>query len=99
MHPEPPHTDVARDPLLDGRDTLRLVKLRLTLTLITVAILPIAAVAPLVRGVAEEARVAHHQHLESAAGQVSANVGRELDAIGAAATKLYADPKVVAASA
>ena len=36
--------DPARDPILDGRDSLRLVKLRLGLTLIAVAILPIAAV-------------------------------------------------------
>ena len=48
--------DTARDPILDGRDSLRLVKLRLGLTLIAVAILPIAAVSPLVRAVAEEAR-------------------------------------------
>ena len=41
MHPDSPQTDVTRDPILDGRDSLRLVKLRLALTLITVAILPI----------------------------------------------------------
>jgi len=32
MHPEPPAHDVSRDPILDGRDSLRLVKLRLALT-------------------------------------------------------------------
>src|SRR5438093_187258 len=53
MHPDQPHSDFSRDPILDGRDSLRLVKLRLALTLITVAILPIAAVSPLVRAAAE----------------------------------------------
>jgi len=98
MHPEPSHHDVARDPILDGRDSLRLVKLRLALTLITVAILPIAAVSPLVRAVAEGARMAHHQRLEAEAGQVSANVERELEAIGTAASKLFADSKIAAAT-
>ena len=63
MQPDPNQHEVPRDPVLDGRDSLRLVKLRLALTLIAVAILPIAAVSPLVRAVAEEARVAHHERL------------------------------------
>ena len=99
MHPEPSHHDVARDPILDGRDSLRLVKLRLALTLITVAILPIAAVSPLVRAAADEARMAHHQRLETVAGVVALNVTREIDAIAGAASKLLADPKVAAATA
>jgi diguanylate cyclase (GGDEF)-like protein len=99
MHPEPSHHDVSRDPILDGRDSLRLVKLRLALTLITVAILPIAAVSPLVRAAAEGARMAHHQHLETVASVVALNVDHEIDAIAGAASKLLADPKVVAATA
>ena len=99
MHPEPSHHDVVRDPILDGRDSLRLVKLRLALTLITVAILPIAAVSPLVRAAADEARMAHHQRLETVAGVVAQNVEQELDAIVGAASKLLADPKVAAADA
>ncbi|HJW21786.1 MAG TPA: bifunctional diguanylate cyclase/phosphodiesterase [Candidatus Limnocylindrales bacterium] len=95
MHPEPPH-DVTRDPILDGRDSLRLVKLRLALTLITVAILPVAAVAPLVRAVAEEARVAHHLRLEAQAGQASTTIGRELDAISTATDQLASDPAILA---
>src|SRR3954451_18348937 len=97
MHPDPPHLDVTRDPILDGRDSLRLVKLRLALTLITVAILPVAAVAPLVRAVAEEARIAHHLRLEAQAGEASGTIGHELDAIVAAGASLAADPEVVAA--
>jgi diguanylate cyclase (GGDEF)-like protein len=99
MHPDPPHPDVTRDPILDGRDSLRLVKLRLALTLITVALLPVAAVAPLVRAVAEEARVAHHLRLEAQAGEASGTFSREVDAILAAGAVLVADPVVAAAAA
>src|SRR5512135_1841679 len=99
MHPEPPQHDVSRDPILDGRDSLRLVKLRLALTLITVAILPVAAVAPLIRAVAEESRVAHHLRLEAQAGQASTTVERELDAITTATNQLASDPAILAAAA
>jgi diguanylate cyclase (GGDEF)-like protein len=99
MHPDPPQTDVSRDPILDGRDSLRLVKLRLALTLITVAILPIAAVSPLVRAAAEEARVAHHQRLESEASQVTTTFQREIHGVEAMSAGLMADPRVLAASA
>ena len=98
MHPDPPQTDVSRDPILDGRDSLRLVKLRLALTLITVAILPIAAVSPLVRAAAEEARVAHHQRLESEASQVTTTFQREVQGVEAMSASLLADPRVLAAS-
>jgi len=98
MHPDSPQTDVTRDPILDGRDSLRLVKLRLALTLITVAILPIAAVSPLVRAAAEEARLAHHQRLESEASQVTTSFQRELSAIETTANGLIADPSVLAAA-
>ena len=97
MHPDPPQTDVSRDPILDGRDSLRLVKLRLALTLITVAILPIAAVSPLVRAAAEEARVAHHQRLESEASQVTTTFAREVNGVKLMSANLLADPRVLAA--
>src|SRR5258708_10365745 len=74
MHPEAQHHDVLRDPILDGRDSLRLVKLRLALTLIAVAVLPIAAVSPLVRAVAEEARATHHDRLPAQAAGISVEV-------------------------
>ncbi|HKB29059.1 MAG TPA: GGDEF domain-containing protein, partial [Candidatus Limnocylindrales bacterium] len=99
MHPDPPQNDVSRDPILDGRDSLRLVKLRLALTLITVAILPIAAVSPLVRAAAEEARVAHHQRLESEASQVTTTFDREVHGVQTMSASLLADPRVLAASA
>src|SRR3989442_1052815 len=98
MHPDTPQTDFTRDPILDGRDSLRLVKLRLALTLITVAILPIAAVSPLVRAAAEEARVAHHQRLESEASQVTTTFDREVHGVQTMSASLLAHPRVLAPS-
>src|SRR5580765_5206276 len=94
MHPDPPHQDVSRDPILDGRDSLRLVKLRLALTLIAVAVLPIAAVSPLVRAVAEEARATHHDRLADQAAAISVEVRRELTLIQANEQALLADPVI-----
>ncbi|HYL40661.1 MAG TPA: hypothetical protein VET90_05065, partial [Candidatus Binatus sp.] len=99
MHPDPPQHDVTRDPILDGRDSLRLVKLRLALTLITVAILPIAAVAPLLRAIADEGRVAHHLRLETEASAASTAVDHEVGAIVASGTQLSTDPLILAAVA
>ena len=99
MHPEPQHHDASRDPILDGRDSLRLVKLRLGLTLIAVAVLPIAAVSPLVRAVAEEARVAHHERLADQASTAVSQLQREIDRIRTAGQTMLDDPAIVAASA
>ncbi len=98
MHPESQHHDVTRDPILDGRDSLRLVKLRLGLTLIAVAILPIAAVSPLVRAVAEEARVAHHDRLADQAATAVIELEREVGRIRAAGKALLDDPAILAAA-
>src|SRR5580765_7148558 len=99
MHPESQHHDASRDPILDGRDSLRLVKLRLGLTLIAVAILPIAAVSPLVRAVAEEARVTHHERMTDQAQTVAFEVERELAVVRKAADAALAQPAIVAAAA
>jgi diguanylate cyclase (GGDEF)-like protein len=99
MHPEPQHHDASRDPILDGRDSLRLVKLRLGLTLIAVAVLPIAAVSPLVRAVAEEARVAHHERLADQASTAVSDLEREIARIRASAQEMLDDPAIVAAAA
>jgi diguanylate cyclase (GGDEF)-like protein len=99
LQPEPQAHDVARDPILDGRDSLRLVKLRLGLTLIAVAILPIAAVSPLVRAVAEEARVTHHERLTDQAQTAALEVGRELALVRTAADALLTEPTIVGAAA
>ena len=99
MQPEPQAQDNARDPILDGRDSLRLVKLRLGLTLIAVALLPIAAVSPLVRAVAEEARVTHHERLSDQAQTAVYELGRELSLVRSAADEILGDPAIVAAAA
>jgi diguanylate cyclase (GGDEF)-like protein len=98
LQPETPTHDSARDPILDGRDSLRLVKLRLGLTLIAVAILPIAAVSPLVRAVAEEARVTHHERLTDQAQTAAFEVRRELAQVRASADALLAQAAIAAAS-
>ena len=98
MHPDSQNHDASRDPILDGRDSLRLVKLRLALTLIAVAVLPIAAVSPLVRAVAEEARVAHHQRLADQALTAVSEMTREIDRIQAAGQSMLDDPAIVAAA-
>ena len=98
MHPESQSQDVSRDPILDGRDSLRLVKLRLGLTLIAVAILPIAAVSPLVRAVAEEARVTHHERLADQATAAALDVRREVALVRTAGQNLLDDPTIVAAA-
>ena len=99
MQPDPHHHDVSRDPILDGRDSLRLVKLRLALTLIAVAVLPIAAVSPLVRAVAEEARVAHHERLVDQAQIAAVEVEREIAALRELTEGLLDDPALVKAAA
>lgn len=99
LQPEPQGQDNARDPILDGRDSLRLVKLRLGLTLIAVALLPIAAVSPLVRAVAEEARVTHHERLSDQAQTAAHDLDRELALVRSAADEVLLDPAIVAAVA
>jgi len=99
LHSEPQAHDTARDPILDGRDSLRLVKLRLGLTLIAVAILPIAAVSPLVRAVAEEARVTHHERMADQAQTVALELEGELDQVRKAASSALKEPAIVAAAA
>ncbi|HET9851057.1 MAG TPA: bifunctional diguanylate cyclase/phosphodiesterase [Candidatus Limnocylindrales bacterium] len=99
MQPEPHHQDLSRDPILDGRDSLRLVKLRLALTLIAVAVLPIAAVSPLVRAVAEEGRAAHHDRLVDQARTVAAMVEGEIATLRREAAELLDQPVLVKAAA
>jgi diguanylate cyclase (GGDEF)-like protein len=99
LQPELQHPDVSRDPILDGRDSLRLVKLRLALTLIAVAVLPIAAVSPLVRAVAEEARVAHHDRLVDQARTASAEMERAIAALREETQAILEEPVMIAAAA
>ncbi|HEX5590802.1 MAG TPA: EAL domain-containing protein [Candidatus Limnocylindrales bacterium] len=86
------------DEILDGRDSLRLVKLRLALTLIAVAILPIAAVAPLARAVLDDTRLGLEQRLLAEAEHASAQVRRELGTIRDTLVGLAASEGAVAAA-
>src|SRR3954465_15374162 len=97
LQPETQAHDTSRDPILDGRDSLPLVKLRLGLTLIAVAILPIAAVSPLVRAVAEEARASHHQLLPHPARGAATDGRRELRQLQDEMQDLLDDPTIVGA--
>src|SRR3954447_832345 len=99
LQPETQAHETPRDPILDGRDSLRLVKLRLGLTLIAVAILPIAAVSPLVRAVAEEARVTHHERLTDQAQTAALDVRRELAMVRTVSGELLNERAIVAAAA
>src|SRR6185369_12020064 len=92
LQPETQAHDTARDPILDGRDSLRLVKLRLGLTLIAVA-------SPLVRAVAEEARVTHHERLSDQAQTAALEVRRELALVRTAADELLTEPALLKAAA
>lgn len=85
--------------ILDGRDSLRLVKIRLALTLITVAILPIAAVAPLARAVLDDTRTALGERLSAEADHAAAEVRRELIGIRDTLERLVVLDEVAAALA
>jgi len=97
MHVEPIH-ELAQDPILDGRDSFRVVRLRLALTLITVALLPIAAFAPIVRAVSGDAILAHHLRLDTDAGTVASKLAVELEAVADLAGLLLTDPDVAEAA-
>ncbi|MBA3877350.1 MAG: hypothetical protein C0498_10495 [Anaerolinea sp.] len=85
--------------ILDGRDSLRLVKIRLALTLIAVAILPIAAIAPLARAVLDDTRTALAERLSAEADYAAAEVRRELAGIREALEGLALLDEVAAALA
>ena len=81
----------------DGRSSLRLVRLRLALTLVAVAVLPLAAIAPVVRSIMDDPRVAQHERLAAQSEQVAAQMRRELDGIRLAVANVAADPSLSAA--
>ena len=83
--------------ILDGRDSLRLVRIRLALTLIAVAILPFAAVAPIARAVLDDTRTGLEQRLAAEADHAAAEVRRELDGIRQTLESLAGSGAVVAA--
>jgi diguanylate cyclase (GGDEF)-like protein len=93
-------TDVNRtvpSELLDGRDSLRLVKIRLALTLLAVAILPFAAVAPIARAVLDDSRTGLEQRLAAESEHAAAEVRRELAGISESMEQLAAADVTAAA--
>jgi diguanylate cyclase (GGDEF)-like protein len=84
MNVADPEFDLATADGTDGRHGLRLVKLRLALTLIAVAILPLAALAPIIRSVVDDPRVAQQERLGAQSDLAAASIRRELDGITSA---------------
>ena len=64
--------------ILDGRDSLRLVRIRLALTLVAVAIIPLAAVAPIARAVLDDTRTSLEERLDAEADHAAAEIRREI---------------------
>ena len=85
--------------ILDGRDSLRLVRIRLALTLIAVAIIPLAAVAPIARAVLDDTRTGLEERLAAEADHAASEVRRELDGIRGTLEILAASEAVAAALA
>ena len=84
--------DVSATPhpeTLDGRDSLRLVKIRLALTLIAVAILPFAAVAPIARAVLDGSRTGLEQRLAAESEHAAAELRSELAGRGLAGVTVH----------
>jgi diguanylate cyclase (GGDEF)-like protein len=96
MQPSP-GSDVTRGThgeAQDEGDSLRLVKIRLALTLIAVAILPIAIVAPIARAVLDGTRTGLEERLGAEADHAAAEFRRELTGIGGAIENLAMDAAV-----
>ncbi len=95
----PDASPLVHGALVDGHDSLRLVKIRLALTLIAVAILPLAAVAPVARAVLDDTRTALTERLSAEAEHAAAEVRRELNGIRGTLQELAASDAVAAAIA
>jgi diguanylate cyclase (GGDEF)-like protein len=80
-----------------ARRGLRLVKIRLALTLLAVAILPLAALAPLIRTILDDPRNAQQARLTSESEHVAAEVRRELDGIRLSLEGVAGSPAIAAA--
>ncbi|MCI0583759.1 MAG: bifunctional diguanylate cyclase/phosphodiesterase [Chloroflexi bacterium] len=85
--------------ILDGRDSLRLVRIRLALTLVAVAIIPFAAVAPIARAVLDDTRTGLEERLGAEAEHAAAEVRRELTDIRATLETAAASEAAAAALA
>lgn len=94
MHAEVSDPSTPFDELSDGRHGLRAVRIRLTLTLIAVAILPLAALAPLARSILDDPRIAQRERLNAQSDHMAAEARRELEDIRSVLLTVSADPVV-----
>jgi len=84
------------DEINEGQSGLRLVKFRLGLTLIAVAVLPLAALAPLARTVLDDPRLAQQERLTAQSDHMTTEARRELEGIRTAILGAAADPAIAA---
>ncbi|MES2211049.1 MAG: GGDEF and EAL domain-containing protein [Chloroflexota bacterium] len=96
MQPLPSDPSAPFDDVVEGRHGLRLVKFRLALTLIAVAILPLAALAPLARTVLDDPRVAQRERLTAQSDYMATEAWRELEGVRTALLDVAGDPAVAA---
>ncbi|MEO8470514.1 MAG: bifunctional diguanylate cyclase/phosphodiesterase [Chloroflexota bacterium] len=97
MQPDPPDSSTGFDELSEGRHGLRAVKVRLALTLIAVAILPLAALAPLARSVLDDPRIAQRERLNAQSARMATEVRRQLEEIRGTMLAVSAVPAISAA--
>jgi diguanylate cyclase (GGDEF)-like protein len=82
------------DGAAQAPDTLRLVRLRLTLTLITVAILPVAIVAPVLRAVTDDSLEAQQSRLQETASRAAAELAIDLEGLRGSLIQVAGDPSL-----
>ncbi len=97
MHVDPPDPSPPFDELAEGRHGLREVRIRLALTLIAVAILPLAALAPLARSVLDDPRIAQRERLIANSDHMAAQIRRELEAVRSTMLTVSDTPTIGAA--
>ena len=97
MQRDPPDSSTPFDELGDGRHGLRAVKVRLALTLIAVAILPLAALAPLARSVLDDPRIAQRERLNAQSAHMASEARRQLEDVRGTMLSVSAVPAIRAA--
>ena len=97
MQPDPPDSSTPFDEFGEGRHSLRAVKVRLALTLIAVAILPLAALAPLARSVLDDPRIAQRERLNAQSAHMATEARHQLEDVRATMLAVSAVPTIRAA--
>ncbi len=97
MQPDPPDSSTPFDEFGEGRHGLRSVKVRLALTLIAVAILPLAALAPLARSVLDDPRIAQRERLNAQSAHMATEARHRLEDVRATMLAVSSVPTIRAA--